>query len=291
MLAGRLCDHSQPGARCGAAQQLTATSNRRAHDIACCQPSPDHEGLQGATRCCVWFGVQGSGSSQGGSSTDSGTQAPPPDPAQAASRAAARVAEEVEVAKGQRTAVITGAVSIVFGVSIAVFISNLLAHDTAWWPSTELLRPFIEAVTSAILPYGLPLAQPGIELATHSLDSQVQRHCVCDQCFVCLCGRCFISSLSNSWTRVAASCSRRRQRLLACDPSRWQRCQRSRVRPAAWTGTSSGLGCRQQRHCWDVLPANARVSAFRWRRPPGQLLSAPQRHDASLLWELRAQHI
>lgn len=195
------------------------------------------------------------------------------------------------MAKGQRTAVITGAVSIVFGVSIAVFISNLLAHDTAWWPSTELLRPFIEAVTSAILPYGLPLAQPGIELATHSLDSQVQRHCVCDQCFVCLCGRCFISSLSNSWTRVAASCSRRRQRLLACDPSRWQRCQRSRVRPAAWTGTSSGLGCRQQRHCWDVLPANARVSAFRWRRSPGQLLSAPQRHDASLLWELRAQHI
>lgn len=247
MFAGRLCDPSQPGARCGAAQQLTATSNRRAHDIACCQPSPDHEGLQGATRCCVWFGVQGSGSSQGGSSTDSGTQAPPPDPAQAASRAAARVAEEVELAKGQRTAVITGAVSIVFGVIIAVFISNLLAHDTAWWPSTELLRPFIEAVTSAILPYGLPLAQPGIELAAHSLDSQVQRHCVCDQCFVCLCGRCFISSLSNSWTCVAASYSRRRQRLLACDPSRW-------AVMSTVTRTPGGLDWHQQR-AW--VPAAA----------------------------------
>ena len=36
----------------------------------------------------------------------------PVDPA----RAAARVAEEAQVAQGQRTAVITGAVSIVFGV-------------------------------------------------------------------------------------------------------------------------------------------------------------------------------
>ena len=56
----------------------------------------------------------GSSSSSGGSveSSSRTVQKAPVDPA----KAAARIAEEAEVAKGQRTAVITGAVSIVFGV-------------------------------------------------------------------------------------------------------------------------------------------------------------------------------
>lgn len=70
----------------------------------------------------VLHGMQGSRSSTDSSTAESGSGSgggsQPPDMDQVAARAAARAAAEAEVAKGQRTAVITGAVSIVFGVCI-----------------------------------------------------------------------------------------------------------------------------------------------------------------------------
>lgn len=69
-----------------------------------------------------------SSSNDNSSSTSSGVesgspavQKAPVDPA----KSAARIAEEAEVAKGQRTAVITGAVSIVFGVLYLVLVQFL----------------------------------------------------------------------------------------------------------------------------------------------------------------------
>ncbi len=68
--------------------------------------------------------------SPAGSDSDSGALLTVPE--QAAAKAAARVAEEAEVAKGQRTAIITGAVSIVFGVCLSPYCRTYLAPQPCY---------------------------------------------------------------------------------------------------------------------------------------------------------------